>query len=395
MTSTTTLSNTLGLDAATDRLWDAVVVGAGPAGALAARQLATAGVRVLLVDKKVFPRPKVCGACLNGQALSVLRSVGLGSLASQLGAITPEFLQIGVRGRSARFPLPEGLVLSRSRLDTALVEAAVAAGADLLQETQAAVEPAQGATRSTRLTHLGVTTPIHAKLVLVAAGIGNTCLDRAERVRTRIADSARIGAGTVLDEFPAAYREPAIFMAVGRAGYVGLVRTEDGRLNVAAALDKGIIKRCGGPGEAASLILSEAGCIPIPALASTPWQGTPGLTRRTRPIAEHRLFLLGDATGYVEPFTGEGMAWALASGQAIAPLALQGIDDWHPALERAWSRLHGRLVARRQTVCRGMATVLRHPWLSRVVFATATRIPATARILMQRVNSPPVPLETS
>ena len=52
--------------------WQAVVVGAGPAGALAALQLARQGVRVLLVEKRAFPRWKVCGCCLNAQALSLI-----------------------------------------------------------------------------------------------------------------------------------------------------------------------------------------------------------------------------------------------------------------------------------------------------------------------------------
>ncbi len=66
-------------DAIAGTTWDAVVVGAGPAGALAAHQLAVGGARVLLVEKKRFPRWKVCGACLNGQALAVLDSTGLGA----------------------------------------------------------------------------------------------------------------------------------------------------------------------------------------------------------------------------------------------------------------------------------------------------------------------------
>lgn len=66
--------------------WDVIVVGAGPAGALAARQLATQQLKVLLVEKQAFPRWKVCGSCLNGHALKSLESAGLGDLPAQLGA---------------------------------------------------------------------------------------------------------------------------------------------------------------------------------------------------------------------------------------------------------------------------------------------------------------------
>ena len=57
--------------------WDAVVVGAGPAGATAARQLARQGHRVMLLDSRAFPREKVCGHALLADALACLERVGL------------------------------------------------------------------------------------------------------------------------------------------------------------------------------------------------------------------------------------------------------------------------------------------------------------------------------
>ncbi len=92
-----------------DRLWygpwDAIVIGAGPAGALAARELAGKGVRVLLVEKRRFPRGKVCGGCLNGRALSILDSVGLGSLVAGSGGVPLGGLQLHFRGRLASIRL--------------------------------------------------------------------------------------------------------------------------------------------------------------------------------------------------------------------------------------------------------------------------------------------------
>ena len=94
--------------------WDAIVIGAGPAGAMAARRLSLAGARVLLVDKKQFPRSKVCGACLSQAALSELQMAGLGSLVERLGGIELSEFQLRFCGRLLRMRLAGGAVVSRA-----------------------------------------------------------------------------------------------------------------------------------------------------------------------------------------------------------------------------------------------------------------------------------------
>ncbi|HSG47467.1 MAG TPA: FAD-dependent monooxygenase, partial [Longimicrobiales bacterium] len=70
-----------------DGAWDAVVVGAGPAGALTAALAARRGLATLLVERSAFPRWKVCGACLNPAGVAVLRWAGLdGILEGGFGA---------------------------------------------------------------------------------------------------------------------------------------------------------------------------------------------------------------------------------------------------------------------------------------------------------------------
>jgi 2-polyprenyl-6-methoxyphenol hydroxylase-like FAD-dependent oxidoreductase len=177
-------------------------------------------------------------------------------------------------------------------------------------------------------------------------------------------------------------------MAAGRHGYVGLVRVEDRSLNIAAAFSTGFLRTLGSPGRAASAILEEAGFPAIPGLESADWRGTPALTRRARPLGDERLFILGDAAGYVEPFTGEGMAWALVSGLAIAPTALRAIEGWTPGLLREWSAAHRRLVGRRQVVCRAAALALRQPWLIPAVFGTLGRWPGASGYVLRRLNAP-------
>ena len=379
----------LPLDLADPSPWDGIVIGAGPAGAMAARQLALAGRRVLLVEKKRFPRWKICGACLNGQALAVLRSVGLGSLVTRQEAIPLDQFHVSFRGRSTRLAMPGGFALSRSRLDAALVDAAINCGVRFVDDTIAVVGESRDGSRLVRLSCQGRSTDVAARVVLMATGLGNSRLPDGSVARTQVRAGSRIGAGCLISDAPAFYNAGTIFMAVGREGYVGLVRVEDGSLNVAAAFAPAFVRRSGEPGSAAAAILAEAGLPLITNLPGAHWQGTAGLTRRTKPLALERLFLLGDAASYVEPYTGEGIAWALTSGHAVAPLALQAIERWEPQLARAWSKLHRRLIGRRQILCRATALTLRQPWLAPLAFGVLSCVPGSAAFLINRLNAPP------
>jgi 2-polyprenyl-6-methoxyphenol hydroxylase-like FAD-dependent oxidoreductase len=379
------------VEAAGATTWDALVVGAGPAGALAARQLALSGARTLLVDAKAFPRAKVCGACLNGRALAVLHDVGLGSLVTRLGGVGLGELRLHFRGRTARLPLPAGAALSRGKFDAALVDAAWEAGAQFLPETRAIVADREAGVRRVVLKPQGAQTPTvaSARVVLVATGLGHQDFKDESIARTEVAAWSRIGAGCVVTDYPEVYTEQTIFMAVGAHGYVGLVRVEGAQLNLAAAFDRDFVRASGSPGRAAARLLAEAGLPPLAALDQADWQGTAGLTRRTRPVAAERVFLLGDATGYVEPFTGEGMGWALSSAVAVTSLARRAIAGWDDSLARDWGTLHQRQVGRRQRLCHGLAWLLRRPRLDRVAFELLTRAPGMARLMIGRVNAAP------
>ena len=323
--------------------WDAIVIGAGPAGAMAARRLSIAGARVLLVEKKRFPRPKVCGACLSPSALTELERAGLGSLATQLGASELSEFHLHFRGRSLRMAMSGGSAISREKLDQALAASAVDAGCVFLDGTLAQVGSASDGVRHVQLSRHGADAQAMARTVLVASGLGQSVVPSEHEPATLVALGSRIGAGCRLTSAPAAYSDNAVFMAIGAGGYVGMVRLEDGSLNVAATFDPALVRRMRTPGAAALEVLEEAGAPVVAGLANAEWRGTAGLTRRTIPLAHDRLFFLGDAAGYVEPFTGEGIAWALASARAVEPLALgrnraAGARDW---LESGLARIAG------------------------------------------------------
>lgn len=379
---------TLDPTAAARRLWDAVVVGAGPAGAMAARELARRGAGVLLIDKARFPRYKVCGGCLNPRALRVLNRAGLGHLIEKLRAVPLTRFKLGSRGAVADVPLPPGAGLSREALDTALVREAVLAGSAFLPGVSAALFPviAPNDRRRLRLRQAGREQILEARIVLAANGLTG-CLE--ERAHTE-ADAdrpwepgSRVGAGVMIEKPAPGYEPGTIYMACGEDGYVGQTVVEDGRVDMAAALDPAAVKRAGGTGELAEHILARAGFPPYPGLARLGWKGTPHLTRQAPALGGERLFVLGDAAGYIEPFTGEGMAWAFAGADLVAPLALRGARLWDPDLLVQWRAAYHRKVTRRQIICKITADLLRHPAATRVTVGALAVAPWLARPLFR------------
>ncbi len=297
---------------------DVIVIGAGPAGAVSALLLARAGLSVRLVERKTFPRRKVCGACLSESAGNSLREIGLGDVLRD--AVPLKTFRLASRGRSATVPLRGGCVLSREVLDARLVAAAVKAGAVFEDGVMADVGPAEASARSVTLqpanTGESERRIVRAKTIVVATGLAGVAFRHEPMLRSQPVPTAHLGAGAEWRDAPERYSSGTIYMATHRAGYAGLTRIETGSLNVAAAMQPQFVNACGGIGPAVAKIVREAG-FPADELAALDWSGTPTLTRRPLAPAADRLFLVGDAAGYVEPFTGEGIGWAIAAARAL------------------------------------------------------------------------------
>jgi len=408
--------------------WHCIVIGAGPAGAAVAIRLAGRGLRVLLVDRSGMPRPKVCGCCLSPLARSELAAI---CPPHSLSAALPlKSVRLVSAGRSAHIPMPSGGVLSREALDTALVRQAIAAGADWLPNLTADAihEPPAGhdvealtvvarasASQQQEATHL------HSRMVVIAAGLADTIhivLADSRGLATgssqthsprdrRVAPDSRIGVGTTLSATSAASLPAAIdlppgelVMAVARHGYCGLVRLEDGRLDLAAAVDRHMLAAAGGPAAGMVHLLRSASGNgrattafdgSLDAVATATFRATPPLTHHSPRIAgrSQRIFRVGDAASYVEPFTGEGIGWALASGRLLAEsLLVDGATsgplsaaDIVAAADR-YPLLHKRLFAAHHARCRWVAHGVRHPHLVSGAVQLAAVLPAAASRLL-------------
>jgi flavin-dependent dehydrogenase len=371
----------------TDGRYDAVVVGAGPAGSMTARELARHGATVLLVDRATFPRLKVCGCCVNPRALHVLALAGLGNLAADLGAVPLTSMELAANGKRAVIGHALGVSLSREAFDLALIEAAQAAGAHFEPGTTASLLPHDGdENREVRLRRDGSERCVRGRFVVSATGLADSLAEGGGPSGGRgyrLAAGSKIGAGCVAPRVPDGYAPHRIFMACGAGGYVGLVALEDGRLDLAAAMRPEAIRSAGGIGRLAAEILRTSGLPPVPGVEELAWKGTPALTRTAYKLAEGGVFRVGDAAGYVEPFTGEGMAWALAGALKLAEI-LAGKDA--STAGQAWADAHRREVGRRQVVCRAARLVLRTPWMMRGLLPILGGWPALARPVIRAMH---------
>jgi flavin-dependent dehydrogenase len=373
---------------ATRAKWDAIVVGAGPAGALAARQFALAGLKTLLVDAKRFPREKVCGGYLNSRALEALRQAGLALVTTD--AREPAVTQLEViRGRlRTRFRLRPGRVICRRTFDAALIDAAAVAGAKVLTGAQAVVDPAVlGSTRRIIIVRDGGQESFHARVVISADGLSRTSVRHLPECAAFIAPNSRVGIGAIVSggfqDCPAGQ----LTMVLSRHGYVGISRVKEQQFNVAAAMDRKALLRTP-PAKIVADIMTYAG-ISFPVdLSSAHWRGTPPLTSRPKHVAAERVLLIGDAGGYIEPFTGEGMAFALESAIAITPLVVKAVQSWTPAVAANWEVLHQQMVRDRQRTCRRLAWILRRPWAASLTLGICRMMPGIAERMIHNTNDP-------
>lgn len=145
--------------------WDVVIVGAGPAGATAAVHLAAKGHKVMLLDKKSFPRDKVCGDALIPDTLACLERMDIlakvereGYKVGRIVAFSPSGIQFEIPGRF--------ITLKRYRFDALLVEHAISCGAVFNQASVSEIHPhADGAILKTSLGY-----SIKTRVCLIATG---------------------------------------------------------------------------------------------------------------------------------------------------------------------------------------------------------------------------------
>jgi flavin-dependent dehydrogenase len=335
--------------------YDAIVVGAGPAGSAAAAVLAGRGRRVLMIEKDRFPRPKVCGEFLSHDARPALSRLGL----LERVEATAERIDRGwvhlpdVGGVAFRLPQP-ALGISRFSLDDLLARRAIELGAEA--RFGARVLSVEGAFSSGfRVRSLCDTQEdIAAARGVIGAWGRWDALDRT-LARRFLARGTRF-AGWSRDFQADASLAGQVHLYAFPGGYCGLSRVEGGVVNLAGVISERTRGRLPGGWEAvvgharrANADLDRA----VSALKEGPtgFLGTGSVYFTAKPPVENGMLMVGDAAGVIDPFSGEGQAAALSSGILAGEtlerglsgeVSLESVPDLYAAAwRRAFSRRFG------------------------------------------------------
>src|SRR5690606_4555030 len=261
--------------------------------------------------------------------------------------------------------------------DAASCGVRVRAGTCSVPGTRARIAPVRGEARVVTLRSGAREETTTASVVVDASGLGGGAEMARPRSRPRRAPDSRVGLGAILPAGATGLPAGRLHMVVGRGGYVGLTRLEDETIDVAAAVDPGLL-RGRTPAEAVAHLLAPAG-LDVAGAPLVGWKGTPPLGRVHAEAAARRLFRLGDALAFVEPFTGEGIGWALQAARALRPIAARAAERWDDALAAAWDADHRGRAARGRMRCALLARSLRSEALVGVGVRVLAAAPWLAR----------------
>ena len=349
---------------------DVAVIGAGPGGSTLAALLAARGVSVALYDRDTFPRDKLCGEFLSYDALPILDRLGV-----DLGD-APQIHRCRVVGRhrTYEFEFPHAARgVSRMFLDDLLFKTAVARGATAHEGTTVASLD-----------------DVNARVIVGAWGRWGRFDTQLERAFVRDRSHRNFG-------FKRHYRgggsDGVIELYSFDRGYLGVNDVEGGVTNICGLVHASRLTGHKGKWDTfVDTIRDEEPPVESMYARYTPAQehflsSEPVIFRARSPV-EGGVFMVGDASGVIDPLTGNGMAMAIQSALVLAPLIVRLIaaPNDRNAIEREYRAQHAAMFRPRIAWSRRAASLLSRPALLDASLRVA-RGPAAGSFLLRRTRA--------
>lgn len=300
-----------GLDA------EVIVVGGGLAGLIGCIQLAQAGLEVILFEKSVFPKHKVCGEYISNEVRPILHKIGLFP-----DRLTPvkidELLLSAPSGNSLRAPLPlGGFGISRYRIDKALYELAMESGVRVFTQTSINAVHYDATKDHFRLsTRKGQV--FHGRVVLGSFG-KRSMLDRTLDRGWFKYEAPYIG---IKYHLKLDFQPNLVSLHNFWGGYAGLSQVEDGSVNFCYLISKSVFQRYNDIKSVEREVLSKNPFLKAAIEQGESLENFPlsisNISFRPKSLIQDHILMAGDAAGLISPLAGNGMAMAIHAADIAA-----------------------------------------------------------------------------
>jgi menaquinone-9 beta-reductase len=347
--------------------YDVLVVGGGPAGATAAALTARAGLSTLVIERTQFPREKVCGDCLNPAAWEVLDHLGVSEMIERLPSAKLRWVDFrNIAGRSIRFELSDETRgergIRRKLFDDALIRHAISSGAEV-RFGEPVLKVRNGSTW--RVSTQDKT--VQASFLIAADG-------RNSSVARLLADYPKTQADRIgLQTHFSSNAEPHVALQFYPYGYLGLASVGENLSNLC------LVCRPQHADRFRREAIKQFGLKP-----GHRWLAISPLTRSALQSRHRNLLYFGDAARVVEPFTGEGILYALQTGVLAAKAICQATtNSAEPSL--IFSGWHARVYGNRLWVNQLARLAVLHPKISSTLLELLRFYPAPLKYLTSKV----------
>jgi menaquinone-9 beta-reductase len=324
---------------------DAVIVGGGPGGAATAHFLSVRGLDVLVVDRANFPRDKTCGDGLTPRALRVLDRMGILPQVARLGCRVDGYDVVAPNGKTTTAAIVAehgAMVIPRAKLDELILRRAIDSGAQFEGGvTVTSVEPATDGVNVA--TEKGQT--LHARVAVIATGAATAVLKRSGILNRQ--PRAMLAARAYFEDLEreVAHTFQLRFDGVPMPGYGWVFPISPHSANVGVGFLPG--RRTGTAAATYQRFVDGAALRRLThgGRQAGPVKGYPiRVDFLSAPTSATRTLLVGEAAGLVNPLTGEGIDYALESGQLAAAHVVDGLSS---NIDRGWSAHYDHLLRER------------------------------------------------
>ncbi len=376
---------------------DVAIVGGGPAGASLAMRLGRAGLQVLVLEKKRFPRFKPCGEFMSPECLPILAGLGVGEDVAALGVRRVGGMELHGYERRAEghfapvgetpAPAPFGWAVRRERFDAVLLAAAAATDGVTVAEratVDGLVRDARGVVRGVVVREGEGQREVRARCVIGADGVRSRVardlgVQRPVPWLQRVALTTRYAGVT-----PRACAEVHLFPG----GYFAATPVDDGLFSLNLVLDRAAVRAHDGDWDA--FLRRHLAAAPLlrdrlaDAVRVDPVRGCGPLAMSTTRQVADGAALVGDACGYVDPITGEGVFFALRGAQLLAPILVDALAGGRADRRSLRAYAHARRAefGPRLMFARLLQRGLRHPWLVAGALSLLAARPRLADLLV-------------